>query len=662
IRKVLVANRGEIACRVLRTCRSLGIATVAVFSDADATARHVREADEAVRIGASAASASYIAIPALIAAAQRMGADAIHPGYGFLAENADFAAACDEAGLTFIGPSADVMRRMGSKREAKRLAADAGVPVVPGYHGDDTADARLIAAAGEIGYPVMVKASAGGGGKGMRIVARASELPDTLASARREALSAFGDETLLLEKALVEPRHIEIQIFGDSHGHVIALGERECSIQRRHQKVIEETPSTAVSPDLRARMSEAAVAIGRTLDYTGAGTVEFILDREGNFYFLEVNTRLQVEHPVTELVTGLDLVRWQMLVAEGHPLPLAQDEITFSGHAVEARVYAEDPASGFLPQAGAVALWRPPEGEGVRVDAGVETGDSISPYYDPMVAKLSAFGATRDETLRRLDAALRRTILFGVRSNLEYVHRVLLHPDHRAGRISTAFLEQHAADLLPAMPAELIDGLAPVQLASLATTMQRLSVTPTPATWRNNRSRSLLEHYKQPHGGEVALHLTPARAGAFAVTFDEDSGMYVVRVRARSGPDITLEIDGHVLRMTVIEAQPEEWWAHVAGETLCLTRRSPLPLPGVARASNDALTAPMPGQVIGVLVSEGQAVAAGDPLMILEAMKMEHTIRAPHDGVVSAIHYQPGDQVRAAAVLLDVRAATPASP
>ncbi|HEU4785648.1 MAG TPA: biotin carboxylase N-terminal domain-containing protein [Ktedonobacterales bacterium] len=659
IRKALVANRGEIACRVMRTCRSLGIATVAVFSDADATARHVREADEAIHIGASAASASYLAIPALLAAARRTGADAIHPGYGFLAENADFAAACEETGLTFIGPTSDVIRRMGSKREAKRLATGAGVPVVPGYEGDDISDARLIAAAREIGYPVMVKASAGGGGKGMRIVTRASDLPNALASARREALSAFGDETLLLEKALVEPRHIEIQIFGDAHGHVIALGERECSIQRRHQKVIEETPSTAVSPDLRARMSAAAVAIGRTLDYTGAGTVEFILDRDGAFYFLEVNTRLQVEHPVTELVTGLDLVRWQMLVAEGHPLPLTQDEIRFSGHAVEARVYAEDPAGGFLPQAGTVALWRPPEGDGVRVDAGVETDDSISPYYDPMVAKISAFGATRDDALRRLDAALRRTVLFGVRSNLDYVRRVLLHPDHRAGHISTAFLEQHAADLLPAMPAEPIGGLAPAQLAALAITMQRLTATPTPATWRNNRSRPLLEHYRQPNGGETALHLTPERAGAFAVTFDDEPQMYAVQVRERNGPDITLEIDGHVLRATAMEAQPEEWWAHVAGETLSLTRRSPLPLPGVARASNDALTAPMPGQVIGVLVSEGQAVAAGDPLMILEAMKMEHTIRAPHDGVVSAIHYQPGDQVRAAAVLLDVRAGTP---
>src|SRR5690348_3898638 len=495
IRKLLVANRGEIACRVMRTCRSLGIATVAVFSDADATARHVREADEAVHIGANAASASYLAIPALIAAAQRTGADAIHPGYGFLAENADFAAACEDAGLTFIGPSADVMRRMGSKREAKQLAADAGVPVVPGYHGDDTTDTRLMAAAREIGYPVMVKASTGDGGKGIRIVARASELPDALASARREALSAFGDETLLLEKALVEPRHIEIQIFGDSHGHVIALGERESSIQRRHQKVIEETPSTALSPELRARMSEAAVAIGQTLGYTGAGTVEFILDREGAFYFLEVNTRLQVEHPVTELVTGLDLVRWQIQVAEGHSLPLMQEQVMFNGHAVEARVYAEDPAQGYLPATGTLALWREPHNVGVRVDAGVSTGDVIPIYYDPMVAKISAHGVDRTEAVRRLERALGQTLLFGVRNNIAFLRRVLLHPEFVAGETNTAFLERHAADLEKTSVDEI--ELSAQEMAALACALQRNvnDESASLAGWRNNRNRPLIERF-----------------------------------------------------------------------------------------------------------------------------------------------------------------------
>ncbi len=417
----------------------------------------------------------------------------------------------------------------------------------------------------------------------------------------------------------------------------------------------------ALTPELRARMGEAASPSEARLGYTNAGTVEFIMDRTAHFYFLEVNTRLQVEHPVTELVTGLDLVRWQILVAEGHPLPLTQEQVTFSGHAVEARIYAEDPAAGFLPQAGEVALWRPPEDDGVRVDAGVATGDSISPYYDPLVAKISAHGATRDEALRRLDAALRRTILFGVRNNIDFVRRVLLHPDHRAGRISTAFLEQHAADLLPTAPDVSVDGLAPVELAALAITMQRLAATPTPATWRNNRNRPLLEHYKQPNGSDIATHITPERAGQFSVSFGAESQTYTVRTPACHGPDIALAVAGHVLRMVALEAQPEEWWAHVAGETICLMRRSPLPMPDAARASNDALTAPMPGQVIGVLVAEGQSVAAGDPLMILEAMKMEHTIRAPHAGVVAAIHYQPGDQVRAAAVLLDVRATTPGS-
>ncbi|HEV2405531.1 MAG TPA: acetyl-CoA carboxylase biotin carboxylase subunit, partial [Ktedonobacterales bacterium] len=458
IRRVLVANRGEIARRVIRTCHAMGIATVAVYSDADANAAHVREADAAYHLGPSPAGESYLNMSALIEAARVMGADAVHPGYGFLSENASFAAACQEAGLTFIGPEPAVIARMGSKREAKLLMAAAGVPVVPGYEGEDQSDARLIAAAHEIGWPVMVKASAGGGGKGMRAVDRAEDLPSALAAARREALAAFGDETLILEKVIQEPRHIEFQIFGDTRGNVLHLGERECTIQRRHQKIIEETPSTALEPELRARMGQAAVTAGRRLGYTGAGTVEFILDSDGHFYFLEVNTRLQVEHPVTELVSGLDLVRWQILVAEGRPLPLTQDEVKFYGHAVEARVYAEDPDQGFLPTTGRVALWQAPEGDGVRVDAGIQTGDEVAPYYDPMLAKICAWGEDRAEALRRLDRALGATTLFGVRNNIDYLRRVLCHPAHLAGRLSTAFVTRYTDEL--SSPVDMTDLLA----------------------------------------------------------------------------------------------------------------------------------------------------------------------------------------------------------
>ena len=430
IRKVLVANRGEIACRIMRTCAEMGIATVGVFSDVDANAAHVRAADEALRLPGVDATGAYLDIEALIAAARRAGADAVHPGYGFLAENAAFALACREAGLTFIGPEPEVIAQMGSKREAKQLAAAAGVPVVPGYQGDDQSDESFGKEAEEIGYPVMVKASAGGGGKGMRLVEDANALPAALAAARREALAAFGDDTLMLEKVISEPRHIEFQIFGDTHSNIIHLGERECTIQRRFQKVIEETPSTALTPELRARMGAAAIAVGRQLGYTNAGTVEFILDADANFYFLEVNTRLQVEHPITELVTGLDLVRWQILVAEGAVLPLDQEQVTFTGHAVEARVYAETPARDFLPASGTVPLWIPPSGEGVRVDSGLRTGDTVSAYYDPLLAKISAWGPERAEALRRLDHALARVVLLGVHTNIAFLRSVLLHPAH----------------------------------------------------------------------------------------------------------------------------------------------------------------------------------------------------------------------------------------
>ncbi|HEY7356683.1 MAG TPA: acetyl-CoA carboxylase biotin carboxylase subunit, partial [Ktedonobacterales bacterium] len=443
IRKVLVANRGEIACRITRTCHSMGIATVAVYSTIDQGARHVQEADEAIHIGDNPATASYLNIPAIVEAARRSRADAIHPGYGFLAENADLATACEDTGFIFIGPTPKAIKAMGNKREAKLLMQAAGVPVVSGYQSEDQSDTTLIEAAGKIGYPIMVKAAAGGGGKGMRVVTEPGALPDALAAARRESLSAFGDDSLLLERVIAPARHIEFQIIGDQHGSIIHLGERECTIQRRHQKIIEETPSTALNPELRERMGQAAVTVGRTIGYTNAGTVEFILDEAGNFYFLEVNTRLQVEHPVTEYVTGLDLVRWQIQVAEGRPLPLSQDVLRFSGHAIECRVYAEDPDNGFLPATGDILLWRAPEGDGVRVDAGVQSGGAVSIYYDPMIAKVITYGADRAEALRRMDHALSRTTLMGVRNNIAFLRRVLFHPEHVAGRLSTSFIEQH---------------------------------------------------------------------------------------------------------------------------------------------------------------------------------------------------------------------------
>jgi geranyl-CoA carboxylase alpha subunit len=668
IRKVLVANRGEIACRITRTCRAMGIATVAVYSDADVNARHVREADEAVHIGESAASASYLNIPTLITAAKRTGSDAIHPGYGFLAERAEFAAACRDAGITFIGPSPEVIARMGDKSAARQLAFAARVPVILGYDDSEQSDERLVTAAREIGFPLMVKAAAGGGGKGMRIVERERDLPEALAAARREAQSAFGDARLLLERLIREPRHIEFQIFGDAQGHIIHLGERECSIQRRHQKVIEETPSVALTPELREKMGEAAVMVGRRLGYTNAGTVEFILAPDGQFYFLEVNTRLQVEHPVTELVTGLDLVRWQIQVAEGHSLPLMQEQVMFNGHAVEARVYAEDPAQGYLPATGTLALWREPHNVGVRVDAGVSTGDVIPIYYDPMVAKISAHGVDRTEAVRRLERALGQTLLFGVRNNIAFLRRVLLHPEFVAGETNTAFLERHAADLEKTSVDEI--ELSAQEMAALACALQRNvnDESASLAGWRNNRNRPLIERFSpleissgsgySPRNPPVEVQLLPGAGQTFAATTIDGERAHSVSVRVveRKGPDLTLIADGLRLHLTAMETSAGEWWAQLGeGESIVLRWISPLPEPDVRAKSGDSLAAPMPGQVIALLVTEGQAVRAGDPLVILEAMKMEHTIRAPHDGVVAAIHARPGTQVTASAVLLDVR-------
>ena len=443
--KILIANRGEIACRIIRTAKALGYRTVAVFSDADAGALHVRQADEAVRIGAPPARDSYLNVAALLAAAKVAGADAVHPGYGFLSENAAFAEACAGAGLIFVGPPPAAIHAMGNKARAKKLMAAAGIPCVPGYEGADQSDATMLAEGRRVGFPLMVKAAAGGGGRGMRLVTSPDELANALTRARSEAASAFGSGELILERAITEGRHIEFQIFADRHGNVVHLGERDCSVQRRHQKVIEETPSPAVSADLRTTMGEAAVAAARAIDYVGAGTVEFLLDRSGKFYFLEMNTRLQVEHPVTEAVTGLDLVAWQLRVAAGENLPLEQHHIQRNGHAIEARLYAEDPHSNFLPQSGTLIAWRPASGEGVRIDHGLASGAGVSPFYDPMLAKVIAHGASREEARRRLIVALENTVALGLVTNRSFLIAVLRHPAFAAGEATTDFIDRYFA-------------------------------------------------------------------------------------------------------------------------------------------------------------------------------------------------------------------------
>ncbi|HZT42495.1 MAG TPA: acetyl-CoA carboxylase biotin carboxylase subunit [Chthonomonadaceae bacterium] len=499
--RLLIANRGEIAVRILRACRERGISPIAVFSEADRDALHVALADAAFCIGPAPAVESYLAPEKIIEAARKAGADALHPGYGFLSENADFAAACAEAGIPFVGPPAEVIRLLGDKSAAKRRMVAAGVPVVPGYAGEDQSEKRLRAEAKQIGPPLLIKAAAGGGGRGMRVVTALAEFGDLLDEARREAQAAFGDDRVLLERYIERPRHVEFQIFGDTQGHVVHLFERECSIQRRHQKIIEESPSPALTPELRARMGEAAVRVGAAAGYVNAGTVEFLLeerlDGDHNFYFLEVNTRLQVEHPVTELITGLDLVKLQLSVAAGEPLPFSQEQVTASGHAMEVRIYAEDPAAGFLPSVGRLAQWIKPSGPGVRVDSGVVRGSEVTPYYDPMLAKLIVRGADREETLARLEHALMEFAVLGVQTNIPYLLAILRHPDFRAGNISTGFLAEHFAGWKPPadLPAEVLLALAAESLtyresralasASVASDGDPYSPWRMTGSWRN---------------------------------------------------------------------------------------------------------------------------------------------------------------------------------
>jgi propionyl-CoA carboxylase alpha chain len=658
VRKLLIANRGEIAARIITTARELDIATVAVFADGDAGAPFVLAADEAVPLPGNAPGETYLRADLLIEAAQRTGADAVHPGYGFLSENAAFARACADAGLLFVGPPPAAIEAMGSKIAAKELMAAAGVPVLPGVTVDAAADldtADLAARAADIGYPVLVKAAFGGGGRGMRIVRTADELLDAVAGARREASGAFGDGTVFLERFVDSPRHIEVQIFGDTHGSVVHLFERECSIQRRYQKIIEEAPSPVVDDALRAELGAAAVAAGKAIGYVGAGTVEFVLDAAGRFYFLEVNTRLQVEHPVTELVTGLDLVRLQLLVAEGHPLPDEVRTATIRGHAIEARLYAEDVAAGFLPATGTVHAFDVPALTGVRVDAGVAAGSEVGVYYDAMLAKVIAHGPTRDEACRRLARALAGTRLHGVVSNRELLVGILREPEFRAGRIDTGYLTRHdPARLAGSARAEDAPRVHAVA-AALAGQAERRAETPVlttlPSGWRNVVNGSQHTVFSCD-GKEITVRYlcTGDRVEADVDGVPVDG----LRVRAASADRIAIDVAG-VRREITVHRVGDVCYVDSALGATTLTELPRFPDPG-SRTAPGSLLAPMPGTVVRVAVRLGEEVGAGAPVVVLEAMKMEHSVSAPHDGTVTEIGVTEGQTVDVGTVLALVEA------
>jgi 3-methylcrotonyl-CoA carboxylase alpha subunit len=664
--KLLIANRGEIACRIAATARRVGIKTVAVYSEADATAKHVAVCDEAVAIGPAAARESYLRADKIIQAALATGAQAIHPGYGFLSENADFAQACAKAGLVFIGPPASAMRAMGSKSAAKSLMEKAGVPLVPGYHGDNQEPDFLQTQADAIGYPVLLKASAGGGGKGMRIVDKNADFKAALASCKREASSSFGDDKVLVEKYLTRPRHIEIQVFADMLGNCIYLFERDCSVQRRHQKVLEEAPAPGMTPERRRAMGEAAVAAAKAVAYVGAGTVEFIANQDGSFYFMEMNTRLQVEHPVTEMITGLDLVEWQLKVASGQPLPLRQDELTIDGHAIEARIYAENPEKGFLPSIGTLRYLRTPQAvefqlgadhpvAGVtRIDSGVREGDAISPFYDPMIAKLIVWDKSRDAALARMASALSQYQIVGLASNIGFLKRLVESVPFSSADLDTGLIERHQEELFPATQAASFDRLA-LAAAALLESEHDKSADSDPwgdgGGWRMNGTlRRQLDFRDEAHSYPLMIEHRPQ-----GWHLRHDGAEANLSLLQKNGKDLTISLNSESASGTVVR-EAEHFHVFSGGSQVSLVYVDPLAHAGETEAETGRLTAPMPGKIVALMVDKGAAVEKGAPLLVMEAMKMEHTITAPAKGIVEDLLYAVGDQVTEGAQLLSFKA------
>ncbi|MEY4421398.1 MAG: Acetyl-/propionyl-coenzyme carboxylase alpha chain [Pseudomonadota bacterium] len=671
-KKILIANRGEIACRVAATAKRMGIQTVAVYSDADAHAKHVQVCDEAVHIGGSAPKDSYLRWERILQAAQDTGAQAVHPGYGFLSENEDFAKACAAAGLVFIGPPASAILAMGLKAESKQLMEKAGVPLVPGYHAADQDPALLQREADRIGYPALIKASAGGGGKGMRVVNSSAEFADALASCKREAINSFGDDAVLIEKYVQRPRHIEIQVFGDTHGNCVYLFERDCSVQRRHQKVLEEAPAPGMTEALRKQMGEAAVAAAKAVNYVGAGTVEFIVEQTGydqpesmKFYFMEMNTRLQVEHPVTEAITGLDLVEWQLRVASGEPLPLQQSELRIHGHAIEARICAENPDNNFLPATGTLVVYRKPacssfEIADVRVDDGVREGDSISPFYDSMVAKLIVHGDTREQALARLDAALAQTRIVGLTTNVQFLRHILRTDSFATAKLDTALIQREDKALFAQEPL----GLALTVAAVVANTLhQEHALTGHDPFSRRDGWRAYGVATRSFgfvfHGAPHNAVLTYAHDGSLQLCVTDGAGELAGALTYRSeGDALQVSFAHHTARVQVFhETQGHDDVAHVfapQGATRIVVVDA-LAHAGETQEAGGRLTAPMPGKVVSFAVKAGEKVKAGQALAVMEAMKMEHTIAAPADGEVLELLYAPGDQVAEGEELLKLK-------